>query len=93
MPRYRCPSCCCGPAVVLKPPRGALPVCFRCGEPLQKQPLVRPFPLVVLVAVGSVLVMSSIPLMQGPSPPRSNERERTARTGFSTHNEGDLIFL
>ncbi|QNJ28956.1 hypothetical protein SynA1524_01257 [Synechococcus sp. A15-24] len=49
--------------------------------------------LVVLVAVGSVLVMSSIPLMQGPSPPRSNERERTDRTGFSTHNEGDLIFL
>ena len=78
MPRYRCPSCCCGPAVVLKPPRGALPVCVRCGEPLEKQPLVRPFPLVVLVAVGSVLVMSSIPLIQSPTPPRPIYPERSA---------------
>ncbi|CRY92050.1 hypothetical protein SynWH8103_01321 [Synechococcus sp. WH 8103] len=45
---------------------------------MEKQPLVRPFPLVVLVAVGSVLVMSSIPLMQGPTPPRPINPERSA---------------
>ena len=78
MPRYRCPSCCCGPAVVLKPPQGAIPICFRCGEPLEKQPLVRPFPLVVLLAVGSVLVLSSIPLIQSPTPPRPIDRGRSA---------------
>ena len=68
MARYRCPSCCCGPAIVLHPPKGAIPICARCRTPLEKQPLVKPLPLLVLVSVGTVLVLSSFPMLFNPSP-------------------------
>ena len=69
MPRFRCPECCCGPAFVLHPPRGATPVCSRCGTVLEKQPLVRAIPLLVLLAVGSALVALSVPGLFSPPPP------------------------
>jgi len=69
MPRFRCPDCCCGPAIVLKPPKGALPVCSRCGTVMEQQPLVKPVPFLVLLAVGSALVGISIPALLGPPPP------------------------
>ena len=75
MPRYRCPSCCCGPAVVLQPPKGATPICSRCCTPLERQPLVRPLPLLILLSVGSVLVLSSVPILFNPSPPGQPERK------------------
>ncbi|RPF84542.1 MAG: hypothetical protein CBB80_001435 [Synechococcus sp. TMED20] len=68
MPRYRCPSCCCGPAIVLHPPKKAVPICSRCRTPLERQPLVKPLPLLVLVSVGTVLVLSSFPMLFSPSP-------------------------
>ena len=71
MPRYRCPSCCCGPALVLRPPKGATPICPRCQSPLEQQPLVRPVPLLILLSVGSVLVLSSFPILFQPLPDRS----------------------
>ena len=70
MPRYRCPSCCCGPAVVLRPPKGAIPICSRCKTPLEQQPLIRPVPFLVLLSVGSVLVLSSFPLLFQPQSDR-----------------------
>ncbi|MAF42343.1 MAG: hypothetical protein CL859_10935 [Cyanobium sp. ARS6] len=69
MPRFRCPDCCCGPAVVLRPPKGALPVCSRCGNVMERQPLVRPIPLAVCLTVSSALVGLSIPALLGPPPP------------------------
>ncbi|MAR06719.1 MAG: hypothetical protein CL862_06430 [Cyanobium sp. NAT70] len=69
MPRYRCPSCCCGPAIVLRPPKGAVPLCIRCQTPMEQQPLVRPVPLLILFSIGSVLVLSSIPVLFTPAPP------------------------
>ena len=75
MPRYRCPSCCCGPAVVLQPPKGVTPICSRCRTPLERQPLVRPLPLLILLSVGSVLVLSSVPILFNPSPPVQPERK------------------
>ncbi|EAQ67869.1 hypothetical protein RS9917_00230 [Synechococcus sp. RS9917] len=36
---------------------------------LEKQPLVRPIPLLVLVAVGSALVALSLPALFSPPPP------------------------
>ena len=75
MPRYRCPSCCCGPAVVLQPPKGATPICSRCRTPLERQPLVRPLPMLILLSVGSVLVLSSVPILFNPSPPGDPERK------------------
>jgi hypothetical protein len=69
MPRFRCPECCCGPAIVLRPPRGATPICSRCGTVLAKQPLVRPIPLLVLMAVGTALVALSLPALFSPPPP------------------------
>ena len=45
---------------------------------MERQPLVRPLPLVVFLAVGSVLVLSSIPLIQNPTPPRPIDRGRSA---------------
>jgi len=72
MPRYHCPSCCCSPAVVLHPPKGVVPLCSSCATPMQRQPLVRPIPLLVLLTVGGVLVASSIPILFTPEPvPRS----------------------
>ena len=68
MPRFRCESCCCGPAIVLHPPRGATPICSSCGSPLTRQPLVRPLAFLVLIAVGSVLVLGSFPLLLEPRP-------------------------
>ena len=68
MPRFRCESCCCGPAIVLHPPRGATPICSSCGTPLTRQPLVRPVAFLVLLAVGSVLVLGSFPLLLEPHP-------------------------
>ncbi len=68
MPRFRCPECCCGPAVVLHPPPGATPICAGCGTVLEKQPLVKPLPLLVLLAVGSALIPLSIPALFTPRP-------------------------
>ncbi|MCB4398874.1 hypothetical protein FZX13_02690 [Synechococcus sp. MU1625] len=78
MPRYRCPSCCCGPALVLDPPKGVIPFCSSCATPLQRQPLVRPIPLFVLLTVGAVLVASSIPIMFNPQPPPRSKSEKLA---------------
>ena len=77
MPRFRCASCCCGPAKVLHPPRGATPICPDCGTPLTRQPLVRPLGLLVLLAVGSVLIVGSFPLLleSEPRPPLTVESE------------------
>ena len=80
MPRYRCPTCCCGPAVVLRPPRGATPICPGCGEVLEKQPLVRPVPLLILITVGSVLVLSSFPMLQQPLPLPTETPARDEKT-------------
>ncbi|HBK73838.1 MAG: hypothetical protein DBW83_05130 [Synechococcus sp. MED-G69] len=76
MPRYRCPSCCCGSALVLHPPKGAIPICASCRTPLEKQPVVKAIPLLVLLAVGSVLVASSIPLLFDPNPQPPLRRSR-----------------
>ena len=75
MPRFRCEYCCCGPAIVLHPPRGATPICSSCGTPLTRQPLVRPVAFLVLLAVGSVLVLGSFPLLleHGPELERGSE--------------------
>lgn len=71
MPRFRCESCCCGPATVLHPPRGVTPICATCGNPLTRQPLVRPLGLLVLLMIGSVLILSSVPVLRDsrPKPP------------------------
>ena len=78
MPRFRCETCCCGPAIVLHPPRGATPICSSCGAALTRQPLVRPVAFLVLIAVGSVLVLGSFPLLMEPSPERETHSETTA---------------
>ena len=79
MLRYRCPSCCCGPALVLHPPKGATPICSLCRTPLERQPLVRPLPLLILLSVGSVLVLSSVPMLFNPSAPVQPEhKDRSA---------------
>ncbi|MBR76004.1 MAG: hypothetical protein CL863_06690 [Cyanobium sp. RS427] len=75
MPRFRCPTCCCGPAIVLRPPRGVTPICPRCRTPLQKQPLVRPIGLLVLISVGSVLLLSSFPAVDPIRPPSSRPHQ------------------
>lgn len=69
VPRYRCPECCCGPAIVLHPPKGSVPVCARCNTVMERQPLVRPGPLLVLLTVGSALIAISIPALLTPPPP------------------------
>ena len=66
MARFRCPQCCCGPAIVLHPPAGSTPICRRCGSVLERQPWVRPLPALVLLAVGSALVALSIPAVLEP---------------------------
>ncbi|OUX72762.1 MAG: hypothetical protein CBC50_04910 [Synechococcus sp. TMED90] len=79
MPRYRCPECCCGPAIVLHPPKGSVPVCARCRTVMERQPLVRPGPLLVLLAVGSALIAISIPALLTPMPaPRPPASQTTA---------------
>jgi hypothetical protein len=78
MPRYRCPSCCCGPALVLRPTKGVIPLCPSCATPLQRQPLVRPIPLLVLLTVGGVLVVSSIPNLFNPEPAPRSRHEKLA---------------
>jgi len=78
MPRFRCETCCCGPAIVLHPPRGATPICSSCGAALTRQPLVRPVAFLVLIAVGSVLVLGSFPLLMEPRPERETHSETTA---------------
>ena len=72
MPRFRCPDCCCGPAIVLRPPKGATPICSRCGSVLERQPLVRPIPLLVFLGVGTSLIVLSVPSLffPGPTPER-----------------------
>ena len=72
------PSCCCGQALVLHPPKGVVPLCSSCATPLQRQPLVRPIPLLVLLTVGGVLVASSIPILFTPEPAPSSRREKLA---------------
>lgn len=68
MPRFRCPECCCGPAIVLRPPKGTTPICSRCGTLLERQPTVRPIPLLVLLSVGTALIGLSIPAVFVPEP-------------------------
>ena len=72
MPRFRCPDCCCGPAIVLRPPKGATPICSRCGTVLERQPLVRPIPLIIFLGVTTSLIVLSVPSLffPQPSPPR-----------------------
>ena len=72
MPRFRCPDCCCGPAIVLRPPKGATPICSRCGTVLERQPLVRPIPLIIFLGVATSLIVLSVPSLffPQPSPPR-----------------------
>ncbi len=45
--------------------------------PLDKQPFVKAIPLMVLLAVGSVLVASSIPLLFEPNPPPPLKRSKS----------------
>jgi hypothetical protein len=45
---------------------------------LQRQPLVRPIPLLVLLTVGGVLIASSIPILFIPEPVPSSRREKLA---------------
>ncbi|WP_413325127.1 hypothetical protein [Synechococcus sp. MIT S9503] len=54
---------------MLRPPKGALPVCSRCGTVMERQPVVRPLPLAVFLAVSTALVGLSIPALLGPPPP------------------------
>ena len=72
MPRFRCPDCCCGPAIVLRPPKGATPICSRCGTVLERQPVVRPIPLVIFLGVSASLIVLSVPSLffPQPAPPR-----------------------
>jgi len=65
---------------VLRPPKGATPICPGCGEVLVKQPIVRPIPLLILITVGSVLVLSSFPILLEPlpSPPQRPTRDERA---------------
>ncbi|WP_186479234.1 hypothetical protein [Synechococcus sp. NOUM97013] len=79
MPRFRCRECCCGPAVVLHPPKGALPVCSSCGAVMERQPLVKPVPFLVLLAVGSALITMSLPgLLRPPATPKPPTSETLA---------------
>ena len=64
-----------GPALVLHPPKVATPICTRCRTPLERQPLVRPLPLLILLSVGSVLVLSSVPMLFNPSAPVQPEHK------------------
>ena len=93
MPRYRCPSCCCSPALVLHPPKGVVPLCSSCATPLQRQPLVRPIPLLVLLTVGGVLVASSIPIMFTPEPAPRSRHENWPKAGFSVQYVGIGAFM
>ncbi len=68
MPRFRCPDCCCGPAIVLHPPRGATPICSRCGGVLERQPLIRPVPMLVFLAVTTAFIGLSFPVLFVPRP-------------------------
>jgi len=47
---------------------------------LEKQPLVRPVPLLVLITVSSMLVLSSFPILQQPLPlpPETPARDERA---------------
>ena len=82
MPRYRCPSCCCGPALVLHPPKGASPICSGCGTALERQPLVRPLPLLILLGVGTVLIASSIPVLFEPRRPQRDRQSKSTNITF-----------
>ena len=88
MPRYRCPDCCCGPAIVLKPPKGATPICSRCGTVLERQPLVRPLPMLVLLTVGSALVALSLPSLFVPQPPQRSVPPTETTLGGCTRQGG-----
>jgi len=47
---------------------------------LEKQPLVRPVPMLVLITVSSMLVLSSFPILQQPlpSPPQRRTQDERA---------------
>lgn len=45
---------------------------------MQRQPLVRPIPLLVLLTVGGVLVASSIPILFTPEPTPRSRPEKLA---------------
>ncbi|MEB3158869.1 MAG: hypothetical protein VKK03_05340 [Synechococcus sp.] len=51
----------------MTPPKGAIPICSRCGTVLERQPIVRPIPFIVLLTVGSGLIALSIPGVFAPS--------------------------
>ncbi|QNI55150.1 hypothetical protein SynBIOSE41_02659 [Synechococcus sp. BIOS-E4-1] len=44
-------------------------MCSRCGTVMERQPLVKPIPLAVFLAVSSALLGLSIPALLGPPPP------------------------
>ncbi|WP_216725516.1 hypothetical protein [Synechococcus sp. KORDI-52] len=46
---------------------------------MQRQPVVRPIPLLVLLTVGGVLVASSIPILFTPEQPSKSRPEQVAR--------------
>ena len=65
--------------MVLHPPKGALPICASCGAVMERQPLVKLVPFLVLLAVGSALISMSLPgLLRPPAPPRAPMSQTTA---------------
>ncbi len=54
--------------MVLNVPADVVPVCSRCGTTLERQPLVRPLPLLVFLAVGTALLSLAIPGLIPPAP-------------------------
>ena len=57
-----------------------MPVCSQCGAVMDRQPLVRPLPLLILITVGSVLVASSIPALFDPRSPQKQKSRPTDRS-------------
>ncbi|MGC6483744.1 MAG: hypothetical protein ACON4T_09325 [Synechococcus sp.] len=79
---------------MLSPPKGATPICSRCGAVLERQPLVRPIPLLVLLTVGSALIALSIPAILVPYPPKPRQALPAAGTAeLPTPRQSGLRFI
>lgn len=92
MPRFRCPDCCCGPAIVLRPPKGATPICSRCGTVLERQPLVRPIPLFVFLGVSASFIVLSVPSLFFPQPaPRRQPSVPVDSTDVTESRQRDVV--
>ena len=81
------------PGLVLHPPKGVVPLCSSCATPLQRQPLVRPIPLLVLLTVGGVLVASSIPILFTPNQLPAQGAKNWPKAGFSVQYVGIGAFM